>query len=50
MSAEWFLGTQSEAQQYGLSADDIVQWYNTYIEAMEELGISWAVLRCEASP
>jgi hypothetical protein len=50
MNAEWFLGTQSEAEMYGLSPSDIARWYDIYIKAMEELGITWAVLRCEASP
>ena len=50
MNAEWFLGTQSEAQQYGLTANEIAQWYDRYITGMEDLGIGWAVLRCEASP
>lgn len=46
---EWFLCTKSEASSYGMSADQIAQWYDTYITAMEQLGISWAVLRCEAT-
>jgi len=48
MNNEWFLGTRSEAQEWGLTSSDIATWYDTYITAMEELGISWAVLRCEA--
>jgi hypothetical protein len=50
MNGEWFLCKKSEASDYGLTADEIAQWYDTYITAMEQLGISWAVLRCEASP
>jgi len=50
LNMEWFLGTQSEASNYGLTATDIANWYDTYLTAMEELGIGWAVLRCEASP
>ena len=49
LNGEWFLGTQSEASHYGLAPTDIANWYNTYITAMEELGIGWAVLRCEAT-
>ena len=50
LNGEWFLGTQSEAQSYGLTVAEIAQWYDTYITAMEELDIGWVVLRCEATP
>jgi hypothetical protein len=37
MNAEWFLGTQSEATTNNLTADDIAQWYDVYMEGMEKI-------------
>lgn len=47
INAEWYIGTENVLQQYGLTESEVPIWYDTYIKAMEELGMSWANLSCE---
>ena len=45
-NSEWFLAVES----FGLTADQIVAWFHTYVQAMDELGIGWQYLRTGTSP
>jgi len=50
INSEWFLATQSEVAEWGLTDAQIAQWYDIYIRAMEEVhGTGWIYLQCESS-
>ena len=49
-NSEWFLATTSEASQNGWTATQIVDWYDRYCRAMDELGIGWQYLRTGTTP